>query len=47
MLYHGEMVVELWKEGAENVTFEGLLDLFDNAKNNAIRFRSDHVDQPR
>lgn len=47
MLYHGEMVVELWKEGAENVTFEGLLDLFDNAQSNAIRFRSDHVDQPR
>jgi len=47
MLYHGEMVVELWKEGAENVTFEGLLDLFDNAKSNAINFRSDHVDQPR
>jgi hypothetical protein len=47
MLYHGEMVVELWKEGAENVTFEGLLDLFDGAKGKAIRFRSDHVDQPR
>ena len=47
MLYHGEMVIELWKEGAENVTFEGLLDLFDNAKSNAIKFRSDHVDQPR
>jgi hypothetical protein len=46
MLYHGEMVVELWKEGAENVTFEGLLDLFDDAKGNAIKFRSDHVDQP-
>jgi hypothetical protein len=47
MLYHGEMVVELWKEGAESVTFAGLLDLFDSAKSNAISFRSDHVDQPR
>jgi hypothetical protein len=47
MLYHGEMVIELWKEGTENVTFEGLLDLFDGAKSNAINFRSDHVDQPR
>jgi hypothetical protein len=47
MLYHGEMVVELWKEGAENVTFEGLLDLFDSARSDAIKFRSDHVDQPR
>jgi hypothetical protein len=47
MLYHGEMVIELWKEGAESVTFAGLLDLFDSAKSNAINFRSDHVDQPR
>ena len=47
MLYHGEMVVELWKEGAENVTFDGLLDLFDTAKIGAIKFRSDHIDQPR
>ncbi len=47
MLYHGEMVIELWKEGAESVTFDGLLDLFDDAKSHAIEFRSDHVDQPR
>ena len=47
MLYHGEMVVELWKEGAKDVSFEGLLDLFDPAEGPAISFRSDHVDQPR
>lgn len=46
MLYHGEMVVELWKGQIERATFEGLLDLFDNAKSHAIKFRFDHVDQP-
>ncbi len=47
MLYHGEMVIELWKEGAASVTFEGLLDLFDEVTGPAIDFRSDHIDQPR
>lgn len=47
MLYHGEMVVELWKEGSEDETFAGLLDLFDGGEDSAITFRSDHVDQPR
>ncbi|MDE3107842.1 MAG: hypothetical protein KGJ42_06775, partial [Acidobacteriota bacterium] len=47
MLYHGEMVVELWKEDAAEVTFDGLLDLFDATTNQAITFQPDHVDQPR
>lgn len=46
LLYHGEMVVELWKGHIDKDTFEGLLDLFDDAKGHAIEFRSDHVDQP-
>jgi hypothetical protein len=47
MLYHGEMVIELWKDGSESLTFDGLLDLFDETTGPAINFRSDHIDQPR
>ncbi len=46
MLYHGEMVVELWKGQSVNDTFRGLLDLFDRERGGAIGFRPDHVDQP-
>lgn len=46
MLYHGEMVVELWKRGHARSTFEGLLDLFEGAESPSIRFLSNHVDQP-
>lgn len=47
MLYHGEMVIELWKVGMRNVEFEGLLDLFGDNASGPIRFSPDHVDQPR
>ncbi|HQT99394.1 MAG TPA: hypothetical protein PLG60_02690 [Acidimicrobiales bacterium] len=46
MLYHGEMVIELWKGETSSAPFTTLLDLFDPATSDAVTFRADHVDQP-
>ncbi len=46
MLYHGEMVVELWKPGVPARTLQGVLDLFDPARRRAIRYTPDEVAQP-
>lgn len=46
MLYHGDTTVELWKPGVPSTPLEGLLDLYDPARTGAIRFTSDHLEQP-
>jgi hypothetical protein len=46
MLYHGEMSVELWRPSLPDEPLSGLLDLFDPSASGAIRFRTDHIDQP-
>lgn len=46
MLYHGETVVELWKEGASDQPLQGLLDMYDPQRVGAIEYTYDHIDQP-
>lgn len=46
MLYHGETVVELWKEGASDQPLQGLLDIYDPQRVGAIEYTHDHIDQP-
>lgn len=46
MLYHGETVVELWKEGVSDQPLQGLLDMYDPQRVGAIEYTYDHIDQP-
>jgi len=46
MLYHGETVVELWKEGVSDQPLQGLLDMYDPNRVGAIEYTWDHIDQP-
>lgn len=46
MLYHGEMAVEVWRDGLPGEPLKGLLDLFDPLAVGAVRYDADHIDQP-